>query len=205
MPHDDQNGSEPGVPNHSVPANGGRPPVVTDEELRKLAGQLNDKLGRPPKAAELIEVAGGCQKKRALSAIAELKLDLSQAAVHSELIFPRAIEASLRGLIAQWMEHAADQLAARHLAESERVDAALERSSALIDEQGTTIAQLRESVADRERTTAELLRRLKESTAELERMRENNIRLESICAERQRLLETLSNPKANMLGESNDR
>lgn len=42
---------------------------VTDEELKRVAEVLTDRLERLPTASELIDAAGGCQKQRALQLV----------------------------------------------------------------------------------------------------------------------------------------
>jgi len=198
-----RNDSEFPVPNGSQ-SKAGRPAVVSDEQLALLASRLNDRLGRPPRADELIIEAGGCQRKRALAAIRQLKLDLSQRAVHSQLVFPASIERSIRSLIAQWIQHASEQLAAAHLEHSERTDICQNAQRSLIEEQQESIAGLRQQLADRERVTAEFGRRIRDLESDLAAAREECIRVNSIAAERMRLLIEFKSPNDALHGATQD-
>ena len=97
----------------TTPHASGRPPVMDDAALQALARQMNSQLGRPPRADELIQEAGGCQRKRALAAQL-LRTELAQRAVRSQLLFPASIESHLRALMGEWIEHASAHLAMRH-------------------------------------------------------------------------------------------
>lgn len=121
-----------------------------------VGDQLNTKLGRPPKADELIAAAGGCQRKRALATLKALKLDLSERAVRSVMLFPAAVEQALRAQMDTWMDLAANHLAARNLEESDRVEAQVATQSALIEELQGKVRLLQKQIADRERMVAEL-------------------------------------------------
>jgi uncharacterized protein YlxW (UPF0749 family) len=179
-----RNGSE-------LPSGAGRPPVMNDEDLRRLADQLNTKLGRPPKAEELIAAAGGCQRKRALAALKALRLDLSQRAVRSGMLFPAAVEQALRAQMGTWLDLAASHLASRHLEESERVEAKLATQSALIEELQAKVRTLQEAIADREHMLNEFRVRAQAAESELVQAEAARSRAEVLAAERARLLEQL--------------
>lgn len=74
---------------------------MDDAALQALALQMNSQLGRPPKADELILEVGGCQRKRALAAIHNLRTEMAQRAVRSQLLFPVLIESHLRALMGE--------------------------------------------------------------------------------------------------------
>jgi hypothetical protein len=182
------NRSEPDVPKRSE-AKAGRPAVVSDSALLQLAGKLNTDLGRPPRADELIAAAGGCQKQRALAAIRELKLDLAERAVRSQLRFAPAIEHDLRALCHCWLDHAANQLAELHRDQLEQFETREKAQRAFIEEQQTLITDLREQVLDREQMLGELTQRLQDLQKTHLALQEQVIEARSVAAERLRLIE----------------
>jgi hypothetical protein len=193
-----RNGSEFPVPNGSK-SSVGRPAVATDEQLLDLATRLNQQLGRPPRADELITEAGGCQRKRALAAIRTLKLDLASRAVQSILMFPPSIESGLRALYASWLQQAGAQLAAKHLEEQERLDVRAQAQQALIEEQQAAIATLKQQVGDRERMTNELRRRIGDLEVDLGSARDEVLRLTTVAEERLRLLDRFESRPAEVV------
>lgn len=189
-----RNGSELGkVPMSSKPATspGGRPPVMTDEQLLRLAEQLNAKFGRPPRAEELIDAAGGCQRKRALAALRVLKLELARRSVQSGLIFPSAIEQAIRSQMADWLTLAAGSLAATHLEESDRTEAKVSTQAALIEELQVRTQTLKEQIADRDRMVADLVRRVELAETSESRAKAAAIQAKAVADERARILARL--------------
>lgn len=180
-----RNGSE-------SPARTGRPPVLNDHDLRGLADQLNSRLGRPPRADELIEAAGGCQRKRALAAIKTLKLELAERVVKSGLQFPSQIENALRAQMAAWVDLAASHLADRHLQESERAEARVATQAALIEELQNKVHQLQRTVTDQERGTDVLRCRAQEAESALSQAEVARANAEVLAAERARVIEQLA-------------
>ncbi|HZR37945.1 MAG TPA: hypothetical protein VFA75_21415 [Nevskia sp.] len=136
----------------------------------------------------MITEAGGCQRKRALTAIRNLKLSLAQRAAHSQLVFPPSIESGIRALIAQWLQQASEQLAAKQLEESERIDICQSAQRALIDEQYASIAALKQDLANRERMVAEFRRRIHDLEADVAAAREDGLRTATVAEERLRML-----------------
>lgn len=165
------NGSK--VPNagQQAPANDprhgpmGRPAILDDEQLLELAGELNQRLGRPPRLEELIEAAGGCQKQRASRAIRALRERLAAAAVRSMLVLPPELEAEHRAWIDRWMRAAAERLSGEHALLVERHDEKLQKTQDLLAEQNLVIKGLRESLADQQRIAGELAQSVNELNA----------------------------------------
>jgi len=182
------NRSEPDVPKRSEPK-AGRPAVVSDEALLQLAKKLNTDLGRPPRADELIAAAGGCQKQRALAALRELKLDLAERAVRSQIRFAPEIESDLRALCGRWLDHAANQLAQLHRDHLDQFETRETAQRAFIGEQQTLITDLREQVLDREQMLGELTQRLQELQKTHQVLQEQFVEARSVAAERLRLIE----------------
>ena len=134
----------------------GRPAILDDEQLVELAGELNQRLGRPPRIEELIAAAGGCQRQRACRAIQALRERLAASAVRSMLVLPQDLEAEHRAWIDRWMNLAAQRLAGEHALLVERHDEKSQKAQDLIAEQHLVIKGLRESLADQQRIASEL-------------------------------------------------
>ena len=178
------NGSNGTVPNGSkVPNSGqqaandpghgptGRPAILDDEQLLELTGELNQRLGRPPRLEELIEAAGGCQKQRASRAIRALRERLAAAAVRSMLTLPPDLEAEHRAWVDRWMRVAAERLSGEHALLVERHDEKLQKAQDLLEEQNLVIRGLRESLADQQRIAAELAQSVSELQAITNKLR----------------------------------
>lgn len=176
----------------------GRPPVLDDTALQELARRMNSQLGRPPKADELIQEAGGCQRKRALAAIQILRLELAQRAVRSQLLFPPPIEAHLRALMAEWIDHAAAHLAQRHTEIIETHEERLEASSAHAEDLQNRLAELKEVASGSGKRMSQLADQVQVLTAERDQARKERDALAVIAAERQRVIDQLVlGPAAN--------
>lgn len=143
----------------------GRPAILDDEQLLELAGELNQRLGRPPRLEELIEAAGGCQKQRASRAIRALRERLAAAAVRSMLVLPPDLEAEHRAWVDRWMRVAAERLSGEHALLIERHDEKNQKAQDLLTEQNLVIKGLRESLADQQRIAAELAQSVRELNA----------------------------------------
>ncbi len=194
------NGSEPGVPNRSELAKtnatsdllGGRPPVLTDEQLDALALELNSSLGRPPKIEELIAASGGCQRQRASRTIQRLREGLAAKSVQSMLVLAPELEGQMRQWIERLMSSAAKQLATEHarlIYEHDQNEAA---SKELIQEQQLVVSGLREQLADHQRITSELAaesQRLKLAVGQMTAERDI---AQAVAADRLALLEKLN-------------
>jgi len=149
----------------------GRPAILDDEQLLDLAGELNQRLGRPPRLEELIEAAGGCQKQRASRAIRALRERLAAAAVRSMLVLPTELEAEHRAWIDRCMRVAAERLSGEHALLIERHDEKLQKAQDLLEEQNLVIKGLRESLADQQRIAAELAQSVTELNAAVSKLR----------------------------------
>lgn len=149
----------------------GRPAILDDEQLLELAGELNQRLGRPPRLEELIEAAGGCQKQRASRAIRALRERLAAAAVRSMLVLPPDLEAEHRAWIDRWMRVAAERLSGEHALLVERYDEKLQKAQDLLEEQSLVIRGLRESLADQQRIAAELALSVSDLNAQIGKLR----------------------------------
>lgn len=187
--------AEAGTPKQFVT---GRPPVLDDTALNDLARRMNVQLGRPPKADELIQEAGGCQRKRALAAIQSLRLELAQRAVRSQLLFPASIESHLRALMAEWIDHAAAHLAHRHAelveAHEERLDAAKD----LADDLQNRLAEMKDVVSSSGKRVSDLSHQVQVLTADRDQVRKERDALAAVAAERQRVIDQLVlGPAAN--------
>lgn len=186
-------GSVGTVRNGSEPASGaGRPPVMNDEQLLGLCTELNARLGRPPRAEELIQAAGGCQRSRALSAIKALKLDLARRAVRSQITFPPELEQALRAQLSSWLDLASRQLSAIHLDESERTESKISAYRALIDEIEGRSRSLAESIRDRDRILVDLRGRAESAEAMLTAERMARAQAEAVATERERIIAQLT-------------
>lgn len=165
--------------------------MQTDEALLELAVSLNTKLGRPPRADELIEAAGGCQRKRALSAIQSLRLDLSQRAVRSQLLFPPSIESQLRQLMGAWLDLAAQHLGQRHAEFSEEVERRQDALVAQLEELQATVEAQRRELEQMHREQQALTRQVDERATERDRIRTDRDAARAVADERQQLIEKL--------------
>jgi len=189
------------VPSHSIHSDdgrggypamaSGRPPVMTDDQLLDLARSLNATLGRPPKSAELIEEAGGCQRRRALTAIERLRTELAQRAVRSQMLFAPAIEHQLRSLMNSWLDLAADHLTQRQaefvLQQDERIEAAM----AHVEELQGRLSDLQAATASTRSRFEEQTQQLKSLTQERDQLRVERDALRAVAAERQRVIDQL--------------
>lgn len=169
----------------------GRPPVLTDAELLDLARSLNTRYGRPPKTEELIDEAGGCQRKRALSAIQGLRAELAQRAVRSQLLFPPAIEAQLRGLMADWLMLSADHLTQRQAEHSAQVDEQIEAAQAHVEELQVSIHDLRKVADALQQQVRQQNEQIRILGSERDQLRTERDALRAVAAERQRLIDKL--------------
>lgn len=167
----------------------GRPPVLNDDELLMLARKLSDQAGRAPRADELITSAGGCQRKRALQAIRHIREEQAQRELASQLKLPTRIEQSLRGLMAQWLELAAAQLAAEHAERTAKLTQKEDAFIAQMEERREAEALLRQQLLDRERITAELTQRLTQLERDYAALNQSHIAIASIAEERKAMLE----------------
>jgi uncharacterized coiled-coil protein SlyX len=188
----------PGVPEFGSVRNGseltstvGRPPVVDDECLLRLAEKLSVELGRLPKADELISAAGGCQRSRALASIRALKLTMAEREVRSNMKLPAATEAALRSQMVTWLDLAANQLAQRHLEESERQERKCAAQAGLIEELQARVAALQECLTERDRAVSDMTSRCERAEATLASSESRRAEQEVLAAERGRLLEKL--------------
>ena len=178
----------------------GRPPVMDDAALQELARRMNSQLGRPPKADELIQEAGGCQRKRALAAIQNLRTELAQRAVRSQLLFPASIETHLRGLMSEWINHASAHLAQRH---AELVEAQDERSDAAKAHADDLQARLTETQAAASimgKRLGELTQQIQTLTADRDQARAERDALKVVATERQRVIDQLVLGSATISG-----
>jgi hypothetical protein len=170
---------------------GGRPPVLTDDQLYALAGELLKHLGRPPRLNELIEHSGGCQRQRASRILQQQRLALAEKAVRSQLILPQDLEAEHRAWVDRWMQVAATQLAERHAQLDAEHERAIVAANELIAEQHQTLAELREQLEDQRRIAGELAARTRDLTTETSQLRaERDVAL-AVSDERLRLLDAL--------------
>lgn len=169
----------------------GRPPVLTDAELLDLARSLNTRHGRPPKTDELIVEAGGCQRKRALSAIHGLRTELAQRAVRSQLLFPPAIEAQLRGLMADWLTLSADHLTQRQAEYSAQVDEQIEAAQAHVEELQVSLLDLRQVADALQQQVRQQNEQIRNLGSERDQLRTECDALRAVASERQRVIDQL--------------
>lgn len=170
----------------------GRPPVMDDQELLALARDLNQAQGRPPRAQELIDAAGGCQRQRAIRTIQRLRNELAAKAVRAQLTLPQDLEAELRGWIGRWIELAARQLAQRHADFELQSESKLTDARDLLAEQKERLSVLR-SQLDEQRSLAQHNGQASETlrTENAALRSERDIAL-AISEERRRLLNALA-------------
>ncbi|WP_428380988.1 hypothetical protein [Nevskia ramosa] len=173
------------------PAGTGRPPVLTDEQLAELARNLNTRLGRPPKAEELIAETGGCQRKRALTAIQTLRQELAVRSVRSQLMFPAAIETQLRGLVAEWLNLAAEHLAQRQAEFSELQEERAASAAAHVEELQSRIIDIGAAASSMRQRYDEQVAQIRQLTQDCEQARTQRDALQVIAHERQRVIDQL--------------
>lgn len=190
-----RNGSEPFGTGPGSESRGGRVPFISDEALVEKARQLNQQHGRPPTATELISVAGGCQKQRALRAIQQLRVDLAQKTVRSLLVLPTGVREDLDHLAGRLLDRAAEQLAEKQaqfeLVHEQKLLAAREEIEHLTQQ----VESLRLRLADAEHLQQELLEAQRRTKEECDRVTARAERAEAVAAERQRLLAELMSSK----------
>ena len=187
-------GTEPFGTRNSEPVSEtttGRPPVMTDAQLADLAKRLNDELGRPPKADELIAEAGGCQRKRALATILQLRQELATRAVRSQLMFPAEFEVHLRALIAEWLRLAAQHLAQRQAEFAESQEAQLAAADAHAEDLKQRIADLAKDADQQRRHAVDIQRRHDQLTSERDQLKAERDALRAVAEERQRVIDQL--------------
>lgn len=178
----------------------GRPPVLDDVALQDLARRMNSQLGRPPKADELILEAGGCQRKRALAAIQNLRTEMAQRAVRSQLLFPAAIEGHLRALMGEWIELASAHLAQRHAEIVESQDERSEAAKAHADDLQNRLTETQAAVSTVGKRLGELIQQTQTLTADRDQARAERDALKVVAAERQRVIDQLVLGAANANG-----
>ncbi len=164
---------------------------MDDAALQALARQMNSQLGRPPKADELILEAGGCQRKRALAAIQNLRTDLAQRAVRSQLLFPASIESHLRALMGEWIELASTHLAQRHAELVESLDERTEAAKAHADELQGRLTETQAAASTMGKRLRELAQQIQTLIAERDQARAERDALRVVAAERQRVIDQL--------------
>lgn len=169
----------------------GRPPVLTDPELAALALQLSVKTGRAPRIDELVQAAGGCQRKRALQAIRHIREDQAQRELASQLHLPPPIEQHLRALMGQWLELASTQLASRHAEVTAQLEKKEEAFLIQLEERRETESLLRQQVMDRDRIIGELTQRLTQLEKDYASLNQSHVAIASIAEERMKLLDRL--------------
>lgn len=175
----------------AAPLSSGRPPVMDDAALQALARQMNSQLGRPPKADELIQEAGGCQRKRALAAIQNLRTELAQRAVRSQLLFPASIESHLRALMGEWIELASTHLAHRYAEIIESLDERSEAAKAHADDLQTRLTETQATASAMGKRVGELLQQIQTLTTDRDQARAERDALKVIATERQRVIDQL--------------
>lgn len=169
----------------------GRPPVLDDAALQDLARRMNSQLGRPPKADELILEAGGCQRKRALAAIQNLRTEMAQRAVRSQLLFPAAIEGHLRALMGEWIELASTHLAQRHAEIVESQDERSEAAKAHADDLQHRLTETQASANTMGKRLEELIQQIHTLTSDRDQARAERDALKVVAVERQRVIDQL--------------
>lgn len=169
----------------------GRPPVMDDAALQALARQMNSQLGRPPKADELIREAGGCQRKRALVAIQNLRSELAQRSVRSQLMFPAGIENHLRALMGEWIDLASAHLAQRHAELIEAQDERSDAAKAHADDLQHRLNETQAAATAMNKRQEELARQIQTLIAERDQARAERDTLKAVAAERQRVIDQL--------------
>lgn len=184
----------------AVQLSSGRPPVMDDAALQTLARQMNSRLGRPPKADELILEAGGCQRKRALAAIQNLRTDLAQRAVRSQLLFPASIESHLRALMGEWIELASTHLALRHAEIVESQDERSDAAKAHADDLLNRLTETQATAGTMGKRVGDLLQQIHTLTADRDQARAERDALKVVATERQRVIDQLVLGPAGVAG-----
>lgn len=143
---------------------GGRQPVLTDDELDHCVKALAQDLGRMPKLDEIVEAAGGCQRKRAVEARRRLADSLSTQAVEEWTDLPPSIVTRHKRLLREWLALAREQLTpwidevvAQSLEESTKLELRIAEQSSAIErhEETERVLKLRLDELQRSLNTTE--------------------------------------------------
>jgi hypothetical protein len=161
---------------------------LTDEALEAQARTLADRLGRLPTGAELIEVAGGCQKQRALRAIQSLRLKRAEQDVAAMLVMPPAVDAELRSLMSRWLGLAGQQLAGQLAQAQTETESQLQQAADAAAELEGVNESLRAQILDLQKVQRELISRVNSLQSKLDAACRDRDTATALAAERERVM-----------------
>lgn len=173
---------------------GGRTPLLTDQELDQCVKALAQDLARMPKLDEIVEAAGGCQRKRAVEARRRLAESLSTQAIDDWTDLPPSIVSRHKRLLREWLALAREQITpwvddvvAQSLDANAQLELRIAEQSAIIERNEQTIANL-------EAQLVEMQGRLDKAAKELAQSRQEAAIWAAIADERRAATNTAAKP-----------
>lgn len=166
----------------------GRIPLKTDEQLLAVAKKLNEQLGRVPKTQELVDLAGGCQRQRAVRTLQALRIELAESAVRSQLLIPAVLQDELKTLFARWLDCAATQLAEKHAEAEQKLERRLDAANDTLMEKADRLDELQArftALQQIQHSEASCAEQVQSQLAQLTQQRDEAL---AVAAERQRIL-----------------
>lgn len=187
--------SEPGIQNRSELAYSsesvGRPPVMDDEDLKALAVTLWRQSGRVPRVNDIIEQAGGAQRSRAVMARRHAVEVASEQKANEWVNVSPAFEATVRGLLGQFLTLARDDVVQQIAQQTEACDQQVLDVQAVAAEATHRNRQLERSVEEHVATLDALRSEVRQLTERLERARSDARRYRTQAQERGQALEMI--------------